>query len=174
MRLHCSKCIRASCQGFRLSQHFRGCVVLIKHSPTYKLTQGHVSHQESEPCSITVLPKHPHSLITPLFKNGKPRRGYDLSCDCFKPPFHFKVRRVPAAAPEAVSARLRRATEIWRGPGNVADNEVTKHLVPYVTIEQTIIADLLCVLILHACLKKRCGSSCGNGKPRPREAGGGQ
>ena len=57
-----------------------------------------------------------------------------------------------------------------KGRGLCGD-EVTMHPVSYAAIQQTVIENLLCILILDSHLRKRCKSSCGNRKQRPRGSG---
>ena len=55
----------------------------------------------------------------------------------------------------------------WRGLTNAASSEVLMQPVPYVTSEQTVVGNRLCVFILDTGLRKRRG----NRKLLPREAG---
>lgn len=170
MYSNCSKRIGISYQEFRLSQHVHGWIILIKHSLNYKLTKGvfHVRRVSLDP--FVVLPRHPHVLITLLFRNVKPMclgwERYPLWLIEPPPPtFPFKGSRVPAEALKAITGHLQWTTAVWRGAEKwrVYDKQRGHDAArSYVTIQQGFIENLLCVLILDTHLKKRCRSSCGN------------
>lgn len=93
--------------------------------------------------------------------------SYDFCCGWLKPPFHCQGQESPSRSSGSNNWLLTTDDShlVW-GRGRRCGDEVTMHPVSYVTVPQTITENLLCILMLDPHLKK----SCGNAKPRPREA----